>query len=108
MEKETFANPEVVKVLNRDFIAIKVYTEKEEQINYIGKKTTPNGFASLLGVQGLPTVVFMDSNGKLIDKVPGFVKPDIFVSILRYISEGCYKQQITFADYMNKKAGCGK
>jgi thioredoxin-related protein len=108
MEKETFANQEVVKVLNRDFVAVKVYTEKDEEITYMGVKTTSSRFASMLGVTGLPTVVFMDGEGKLIDQVPGFVKPDIFVSILRYISEGCYKQQITFADYMNKKAGCGK
>ncbi len=108
MERETFTNPEVVKVINRDFIAVRVYTEKDESINYKGVKTTSGRFASMLGVRGLPTVVFMDGKGNLIDQLPGFVKPDIFVSILRYISEGCYKQQISFADYMNKKAGCGK
>jgi thioredoxin-related protein len=106
MEKETFANQEVAKVLNKDFITVRVFTEKDEEITYMGKTTTPGKFASMLGVQGLPTVVFMDGEGKLIDKVPGFIKPDIFYGILRYISEGCYKQQISFADYINKKAAC--
>ncbi len=108
METETFSNEEVAKILNKDFITIRVDTEKSESITYKGKTTTSSQFAPMLGIQGLPTVVFMDSDGDLIDKVPGFIKPDIFVGILRYISEGCYKQQISFADYMSKKAACSK
>jgi thioredoxin-related protein len=108
MEKETFSNQEVAKLLNKDFIAVRVYTEKDEEITYMGKTITSGRFVSMLGVRGLPTVVFMDNEGRLIDQVPGFIKPDIFIGILRYISEGCYKQQISFADYMNKKSGCSK
>lgn len=106
MDRETFSNEEVVKLLSRDFIAIRLDMEKSETITYSGKTVSLNTFASMLGVRGLPTVVFMDKDGDLIDKVPGYIKPDIFIGILRYISEGCYKLQVSFADYLNKKAGC--
>ncbi|MBN2400859.1 MAG: thioredoxin fold domain-containing protein [Spirochaetes bacterium] len=108
MEKETFSNGEVVKILSRDYIAVRVDTEKKESITFMGKTTTSDRFAPMLGVRGLPTVVFLDNEGKLIDQVPGYIKPDIFLGILRYISEECYKQQISFADYMSKKTDCGK
>ncbi|MFH0974159.1 MAG: thioredoxin fold domain-containing protein [Spirochaetota bacterium] len=108
MDRETFSNEEVTKILNRDFIAIRIDTQRRESITYKGNMTTADRFAPLLGVSGLPTVVFMDEEGNLIDKVPGFIKPDVFTGILRYISEGCYKLKVSFADYMSKKAGCGK
>lgn len=106
MDKETFSDKEVVEIIKKDYIAIRLDTEKNEKVTYMGMTTTPNRFAAMLGVRGLPTVVFMDKEGNLIDKVPGFIKADIFVGILRYISEGCYKLQISFADYMNKKVDC--
>ena len=108
MDRETFSNNEVAKILARDFITIRVDTQKEESINYMGKNTTSSQFGPMLGVRGLPTIVFMDKEGKLIDLVPGFVKPDIFIGILRYINEECYKRQISFDDYINKKADCDK
>jgi thioredoxin-related protein len=106
MDKETFSDNEVAQLIRNKFIAIRIDTEKSEKINYKGMSTTTDKFAPMLGVSGLPTVVFMDKDGNLIDKVPGFVKADIFTGILRYINEGCYKHQISFADYMNKKVDC--
>ena len=108
MDRETFSNEEVAKILSRDFITIRVDTQKEESITYMGKTVTSSQFAPMLGVRGLPTIVFMDKEGKLVDVVPGFIKPDVFTGILRYINEECYKRQISFEDYINKKTDCGK
>ncbi|MBN2042046.1 MAG: DUF255 domain-containing protein [Spirochaetes bacterium] len=106
MDKETFSNKEVIKILSENFIAIRLNTEKNDKINYMGMETTPNGLASAVGVKGLPTVLFMDKDGKPIDLVPGFIKPEMFTAILRYVNEECYKKQVSFQDYMDKKADC--
>ncbi len=106
MDSETFTNKDVAKILRDSFIAVRLDMEKAENISYMGMKTSTNKFASALGVRGLPSIAFMDKDGNLIDLVPGFIKPEIFVGILRYINEGCYKMQVSFEDYMNKKADC--
>ncbi len=106
MDRETFSDKEVVQIIKKHFIAIRIDTEKGEKITYKGMTIVPNGFATMLGVRGLPTVAFMDKDANFIDKVPGFIAADIFIGILRYISEGCYKLQVSFADYMNKKVDC--
>jgi thioredoxin-related protein len=106
MDKETFSDNEVSRIIKNDYIAIRINTDKYEKITYKDTTTTADKFASMLGVRGLPTVAFMDKDGNLIDKVPGFIKADMFTGILRYISEGCYKLKVSFIDYMNKKVSC--
>lgn len=106
MDKETFANEEVIKILTKDFIAIRLNTDKNENITYKGMKTTSSRFASAVGVRGLPTIAFMDKEGNLIDMVPGYIKPEMFIGILRYVKEECYKKQVSFKDFMEKKADC--
>jgi len=105
MDRETFSNEEVSKILEKNFITVRLDMEKKENITFMKTTTTPSAFASMLGVTGLPTVAFMDESGNFIDAVPGYIKADIFAGILKYISEGCYKKKISFQDYMNKK-GC--
>lgn len=74
MEKETFANPNVVAYLNRNFISVKVDTDREKKI------------AGLFRVQGLPDNWFFSASGQIIGHRPGYIPPEIFLKILEAVS----------------------
>ena len=106
MDSQTFANQKVSQKLSRDYIAIRINIEKNETILFEGKTYSAQEFAGYCGVEGLPTIVFMDKGGKLITRIPGYVKADIFLSLLDYIKDECYKKKVSFQDYMKQKE-CG-
>ncbi len=106
MDRETFGDKKVAEVLKKNFIAVRVDMESKERISYKGYNLRPAEFSSLFGVQGLPTVVFLDDRGEFVDKVPGFVKANLFLLILQYITDGCYKKKIEFKDYAEGRVKC--
>jgi thioredoxin-related protein len=108
MDKETFSDPEISDKLSRDYIAIRIHTDQnpDEKINFKNHTLTKQDLAMMLGVQGLPTVVFMDKEENLITKVPGFIKKDMFLSMLGYMKDECYKKNVSFEDYRGGRTGC--
>lgn len=104
MEKKTFTDPKVVKKLKKEFICIRIDTEDmKDKIEFEGKTFSPTQFLSAFGARGLPTVVFMDDEGKPITMIPGFIDAQRFLSLLGYMKDECYKQQVTLEEYMEKK-----
>ena len=75
MEKKTFSNPAVIAYLNKNFISIKVDTEKETKITY------------KYGVSALPDNWFLFKNGDIIGRRKGYIPPDLFIKILKSIPE---------------------
>jgi thioredoxin-related protein len=74
MEKETFANPNVVDYLNRNFISVKVDTDREKTVS------------RLFRVNGLPDNWFFSARGQIIGHRPGYIPPDTFLKILEAVS----------------------
>ena len=87
MERETLNKSLVSSYLNKNFISIKVNSDK--------KKET----ASLYYVRGFPTSWFLTGDGQKISNLPGYVPPDMFLRILNFIHSDSYKK-ITFGDYL--------
>lgn len=108
MDKETFSETKVAERLKNDFIAIRVDTQSMETLTFNKKKLTPNQLSLEFGVQGLPTVVFLDKTGEYIDKLPGFIKAEMFFQVLGYIKDECYKMKVSFKDYTSGKIDCKK
>jgi thioredoxin-related protein len=106
MDRQTFSDEMVIRKVSEDYVAIRIDVESGGMITYGGKRLRPKEFAAMIGVEGLPTLVFMDRNGEMVTKIPGYIEPGIFLSMLGYIKEECYKRQITFKDYINGKDNC--
>jgi thioredoxin-related protein len=110
MEAEVFSDPEVAAKLRDNYVCIRIHTDRDynETIKYKNHVLTKQEFSMMLGVQGLPTVVFLDGQGNLITKIPGYINKDTFLPLLNYIREECYLKKVPFQDYMDGKAPCGK
>lgn len=78
MDKKTFTNTEVIKVLNENFIVFKFDVEKGEGIE----------LAKKLKIESYPTLILMDANQKLIAMETGYKNADEF---LKWINK--YKKQ---------------
>jgi thioredoxin-related protein len=103
MDKNTFNDPEVARVLNEKFYPVKFNAEQREDVSFAGHtfKFIENGrsgyhelAASLLNNQlSYPTVVFLNEDFKMIQPLPGYRKADEFHKIVRYIGDDFYKSK---------------
>lgn len=90
MEVESFSQPEIIKTINNRFVPIRVDVDKEKSIS------------RAYFVRGLPTSWFLDSDGSRITNIPGYVNPETFLIILKYIDSESYKS-MTFKEYMRSQ-----
>ena len=67
MAKETFRNSAVVSYLEKNFIAVRVNSDKEPDT------------AAKYGVMGLPSNWFLTEMGQPIGNIPGYIPPDAIV-----------------------------
>jgi thiol:disulfide interchange protein len=74
MAKETFQNPAVVSYLNKNFIPVRVDTDRNP------------AKAMKYGVAGLPSTWFLTEMGEAIGTVPGFIPPDTLLAMLKEVN----------------------
>ena len=92
MDNKTLSDKSVRDYLNKNFIVIKIDTQKD-------KKT-----ASSYQVMGLPTTWFLESDATRIGPLSGYIPPDQFIGILRYIGGKHYKN-MSLKDFLKKGRG---
>jgi thioredoxin-related protein len=76
MERKTFKDPAVIAALNRNFIPIRVDSDRDKQT------------ASLYRVKGLPDTWFISESGDLIGHRPGYISTDQLMGLLNVVMTG--------------------
>jgi thioredoxin-related protein len=76
MERKAFKDPAVIAALNRNFIPIRVDTERDQQTS------------SLYRVKGLPDTWFISESGEIIGHRPGYIPTDQLMGILNVVMTG--------------------
>ncbi|ARS35143.1 thioredoxin family protein [Pontibacter actiniarum] len=100
MDKETFTDPEVAKLVNDHFYAVKLDAEGKEPITLNGQtfqfkpeyKSHELAVALLNGQMSFPTTVYLDENMNMLAPVPGYLDAKNFSKILRYFGENHHKE----------------
>jgi len=104
MDRETFSDPEVARVLNEKFYAVKLNAEtKKEDIVFNGTtfkyvETSPGrgvhqfAVALLQNQLSYPTVVFLSEDFGMIAPMPGFKKPEEFHVSLSFVASDAFKK----------------
>lgn len=72
LDSDTYSDPKV-NAASAKFICVKINADKEPAIT--GK----------YGVSGYPTIIFLDSNGSVLQKIPGFLPPAGFLQNMNKI-----------------------
>jgi thioredoxin-related protein len=109
MDEKTFGNAEVKAYLEAHFVTARLHAEdKSAEVSFRGKTYTNVEFTRAMGIRGFPSLVFLDKTGDPITVIPGFVPPEQFLPILKYIKLECYQQQMSFEDFLKKQEECEK
>ncbi len=117
MDKNTFPDPEVAKLLNEKFYPVKFDAEQTDDVVFKGTtfKFIPSGSngyhqlaAALLNNQmSYPNFVFLDEEFRIIpliqgsNSLPGYRKPQEFHLYLSYVG-GDFYQKVSLQDYQKE------
>jgi thioredoxin-related protein len=103
MDKTTFSNPTIAKILNEEFYAVKFNAEQKDSIVYQGHtfKFIPSGrrgyhelAAALLNNKlSYPSIAFLFENNLPLTSVPGYKTANNLEPILLFLADDAFKTQ---------------
>ena len=84
MDETTFGDSDVASYINTHFYAVKLNAEGEKSMKYIDRQATERQLAEeVFGVEGFPTVVFLNPRENTIDLRSGYQEPAEFKTTLQ-------------------------
>ncbi len=100
MNRTTFKEPEVIKMLNGNFVSIKVDGDSREMLDIDGYKISERDLTiGEYRVRGYPSYWFLKPDGEKVGNLPGYQQADIFLEVLFFVKEGLY-DKMSFEEYM--------
>lgn len=98
-KSEAFVNETVEKLLNANFVFVEVFYNKLKKTTAFGEELDYGQLFQMFGVRGTPTFWFLTEAGTPVTYLPGYVPPDTFSKVLRYMAQELYKQEVEFTKY---------
>ena len=96
MDKTTFIEPEIVKMLNNDFVSIKVWGDSDKELDIEGYKITEKNLSQVdYKVRGYPTFWFVDPQGTRLGALSGYQESANLLTYLQYVKDKKYAEQKT-------------
>ncbi len=107
MDRDVYANDKVAGYLTQQYVLVKVNAESSEELHYKGKTYSEMDLAQAFKVTGYPTILFLDPDGNHITSLPGYVKADEFLGIVKFIG-GDYYKTMKWEEYQKSEGPKGK
>ncbi len=90
LEANTFTDERVIDYINNNYTPVRVNAGKEIKI------------ASRFGIQGVPDLRFLSSEGENIARWPGYIESARLLAMLQYIHTESYKK-MKFSDFVKEQ-----
>lgn len=100
MVAETYTNPNVKEIVNREFVTAKVDGDSYGVLKLADGDITEKGLTMQFGVRSYPTTFFLEPNGNKIAGAPGYLDTTQMLYVLGFIG-GNYNDDIAFTDYVS-------
>lgn len=104
----SLGNPELAARVQKDFVAVGMEIFDDKMM------TTPEGesmpikaFAKERGAEFAPTLLFFDTDGQRVLRLPGYQTPERFGIVLDYVSGGHYSK-VSLREYYNSLVAASK
>ncbi len=92
MDKTTFIEPDIVNMLNTDFIPVKIDGDSEKELDIDGYKVTEKNLSRYeYKVRGFPTFWFLDPQGTKLGAVSGYQPAPNLMNTLQYVKDKKYE-----------------
>lgn len=102
MKSEVFPEADVQEAMATWYYPVKIDIESDQSITFNGNEMTQMQFSRQMQVTGTPTFFFVDEEGSVIAKQPGFISKDLYIAMLAYIGTDYYNKA-TFEEYMESQ-----
>ncbi len=100
LESTTLKAKPVVAELDKHFVSIKFNAESDDQVTWKGKKISMRELSATWGVEGFPTMLFLNSKGEIIGSFASYAEADLMINLLKYISSGARERKVSFEDFL--------
>lgn len=101
MHSEVYKSDAVLDAISSYFIWVKINVESEEKVSYMGQEMTEAQFASALENESVPTTYFLNEEGTILGKQPGYIESDMFSKLLNFVGSDSYLIQ-SFQEYSGR------
>lgn len=102
MESDTYSDRAVQDYLTRNYVLVKLNAESNQVETVDTMRVTDAQLATAFGVNGYPTTIFLTPSGIPITEAPGYMKPQEFIYVLKYIA-GDYYKTMKFPEYLKSQ-----
>lgn len=102
MHSEVYPSDAVQRAISDHYFWVRIDVESTEKVYYHGEEMTEAEFATALENQNVPTTYFLNSEGAILGKQPGFIDGDIFANLLNFVGSDAYLNQ-SFQDYTGEE-----
>jgi len=102
MDEEVYANKDIATYLADRYLVVKLDAESDSKIDYNDMAMTEMDLARAFGIDGYPATIFMRPDGKAITLVPGYIRAETFLKVIKYIGENHY-EKMKWEEYVAKK-----
>lgn len=92
MEKEVFPKSDVQQVITEFFYPVMADIESDNIITFNDEEMTEQEFANSMRVAATPTFLFIDREGEILGRQPGYMPPDIFKALLTYVGSDAFSR----------------
>jgi thioredoxin-related protein len=89
MEEKVFSRPEIAGYLNSSLVPVRAEIAREGKL------------VARYRISRSPVIYFLSPDSTTIDFLTGYVEPDRFMKIIRYIGEKAY-EKTTYDEYLRK------
>lgn len=91
MEAETFSQPEVITMINENFIPVKVDGDSQKELDIKGYKITESNLTKQeYGVRGYPTFWFLKPDGTKLGAISGYRPANVMMEAFTFVKEEQY------------------
>ncbi len=103
MHATTFKDPQVIKMMNDNFIVVSVDGESGDSLNIDGWMTTEKRLTREYRVTGYPTYLFMTPQREVITPLKGYQQASKLYDALDYLKDDTYKT-VKFEEFLKQRA----
>ena len=85
MMNTVFPEAEISSLLTENYHPVLIDLDSQKKVLFNGDETTERNFARTMQVQQTPTMIFIDNNGEVMGRQPGFMNRDELRTLLHYV-----------------------
>lgn len=98
MKAEVFPDNDVSNYLDQNYHSVLIDLGSKEEVIFNDEVTNERNFAREMQVMQTPTIIFIDRNGEVLGKQPGFLDSNELVTLLNYVLSDDFGS-ISFEEY---------